>query len=425
MDELVQLSVDAASQEMIDRAGKAGLKTPWDRLKAQTPQCKFGKNGVCCRNCSMGPCRIGPKAPVGICGADVNTIVARNLLRQIACGTSAHSDHGRELVHTLRLAAEGKSDIYKIRGPEKLRTLAAEYDITADGRSDEEIAADLADLLLSEFGRQDGVLLNTARAPEQQRKNWEDLGTAPRGVDREVVTGMHATHVGADNEFEHLLLAASRTALADGWGGSMIATDVSDVLFGQPEPIRSKVNLGVLKADQVNVVVHGHEPTLSDVIVAAASDPELLAQVEAKGAKGINLVGLCCTANEVLMRHGVPIAGNFLQQELAVMTGAVDVMLVDIQCVFPALTELQGCFHTKVVSTSPKAQFPGATHIEFHESQAMESQGDRATRHRQLRQSRSGEGQHSQSGRAVDRRFHDRGGFRHTRRQVPSQFPSA
>jgi len=373
MDELVQLSVDAASQEMIDRAGKAGLKTPWDRLKAQTPQCKFGKNGVCCRNCSMGPCRIGPKAPVGICGADVNTIVARNLLRQIACGTSAHSDHGRELVHTLRLAAEGKSDIYKIRGPEKLRTLAAEYDITADGRSDEEIAADLADLLLSEFGRQDGVLLNTARAPEQQRKNWEDLGTAPRGVDREVVTGMHATHVGADNEFEHLLLAASRTALADGWGGSMIATDVSDVLFGQPEPIRSKVNLGVLKADQVNVVVHGHEPTLSDVIVAAASDPELLAQVEAKGAKGINLVGLCCTANEVLMRHGVPIAGNFLQQELAVMTGAVDVMLVDIQCVFPALTELQGCFHTKVVSTSPKAQFPGATHIEFHESQAMET----------------------------------------------------
>jgi carbon-monoxide dehydrogenase catalytic subunit len=373
MDNLVQLSVDPASQEMIDRAEKAGLDTPWNRLEAQTPQCKFGKTGVCCRNCSMGPCRIGPKGRLGVCGANVHTIVARNLMRQIAAGTSAHSDHSRDLAHTLQLAAAGTSDVYKIRGPEKLRKMAEEYGIAVDDRSDSEVAGDLATLLLGEFGRQDGVLLNTLRAPEQQRKNWEELNTTPRGIDREVVTGLHATNVGADNEFEHLLLAGARTALADGWGGSMIATDISDVLFGQPEPIRSKVNLGVLKADQVNVIVHGHEPTLSDVIVAAASDPELLAEAEAKGAKGINLAGLCCTANEVLMRHGVPIAGNFLQQELAVMTGVVDVMLVDIQCVFPALTRLQDCFHTKVVSTSPKARFPGATHLEFHEKEAMET----------------------------------------------------
>ena len=368
-------SADPASQEMIILAGQAGVSTAWDRLKAQGAQCKFGRLGVCCRNCFMGPCRVNPggKGPQeGICGATAETIVARNLLRNICSGVSAHSDHGRDVVHALLLAATGTSEAYKIRGPEKLRTLAEEYGISHDGRIDAEVAQDVARLLLTEFGRQEGALVNTQRAPEQQRKNWTTEGAVPRGIDREIVTGIHSTHVGCDHDARHILMAAARTALADGWGGSMIASDVSDVLFGEPQPLKSSVNLGVLKADEVNILVHGHEPTLSDVIVAAVRDPQLLAEATAKGAKGINLAGICCTANEILMRHGIPIAGNFLQQELAVMTGAVDVMLVDVQCVFPALPRLQDCFHTKVISTSVKAKFPGATHIEFHEEEAME-----------------------------------------------------
>jgi len=376
MVERKRRSVDPAALQMIDVAGDVGLELAWGRLEAQEPQCGFGTLGICCRNCVMGPCRIDPfgqGADVGICGATADTIVARNLLKSVAAGTSAHSDHGREIVKALRLAAEGKSEAYKIRGPAKLHALAEEYGIEQDGRTDAEIAKDLADLLLAEFGKQDGTLLNVSRAPEQQQKNWAAAEAAPRGVDREVVTGMHVTNIGVDNDPEHILMAAVRTALADGWGGSMMATDVSDVLFGQPNPLRSRVNLGVLKADQVNILVHGHEPTLSDVIVAAVRDPELLAEAKAKGAEGINLAGICCTANEILMRHGMPIAGNFLQQELALMTGAVDVMLADVQCVFPAVTEAQKCFHTKIISTSPKAKFPGATHIEFHEEEAMET----------------------------------------------------
>ncbi|NQT16214.1 MAG: carbon monoxide dehydrogenase, partial [Planctomycetes bacterium] len=326
-------SVDPASLQMIDVAGEVGLELAWDRLEDQEPQCGFGQLGICCRNCVMGPCRIDPfgqGADEGICGATADTIVARNLLRGVAGGTSAHSDHGREIVKALRLAAEGTSEAYKIRGPEKLHAMAEEYGIEQDGRSDEEIAKDLADLLLAEFGKQDGTLLNVARAPEQQQKNWAAAEATPRGVDREVVTGMHATHIGVDNDPEHIVMASVRMALADGWGGSMMATDVSDILFGQPHPLRSRVNLGVLKADQVNLLVHGHEPTLSDVIVAAVRDPELLAEAKAKGAEGINLAGICCTANEVLMRHGLPVAGNFLQQELVVLTGAVEMMLVDV-----------------------------------------------------------------------------------------------
>jgi len=369
-------SVDPATIQMIELADRAEVRTAWDRLDAQQPQCGFGRLGICCRNCFMGPCRIDPfgeGAQEGVCGATADVIVARNLLKDVAAGTAAHSDHGREIVRALLLAAKGKSDAYKIRGPVKLRALADEYGISRDGRSDEQIAEELAQLLLGEFGKQEGMLANVARAPEQQQKNWAAADAVPRGIDREVVTAMHLTNMGVDNEAEHILLASARTALADGWGGSMIATDVSDVLFGQPHPLRSRVNLGVLKEDEVNILVHGHEPTLSDVIVAAARDPELLAEAQARGAKGINLAGICCTANEILMRHGIPIAGNFLQQELAVMTGAVDVMLVDVQCVFPAVTEFQKCFHTKVISTSPKAKFVGATHIEFHEEHAMET----------------------------------------------------
>jgi carbon-monoxide dehydrogenase catalytic subunit len=303
----------------------------------------------------------------------VETLVARNLLRGICSGVAAHSDHGREIIKTLRLAGEGKSEAYKIRGPAKLRALAEEYGIELDEKSDQDLAKELADFLLAQFGQQQGSLANVERIPDEQRKMWEALDITPRGVDREVVTGLHMTHVGVDNDADHLILGGMRTALADGWGGSMIASDVSDVLFGQPHPLRSRVNLGVLKKDEVNILVHGHEPTLSDVIVAAARDPELLAEAKAKGANGINLAGICCTANEILMRHGVPIAGNFLQQELAVMTGTIDVMLVDVQCVFPSVAELQSCFHTKVVSTSPKAKFPGATHVEFHEEEAMKT----------------------------------------------------
>jgi anaerobic carbon-monoxide dehydrogenase catalytic subunit len=371
-----QRSIDPATLQVLENAAKAGIETVWDRLAAQKVQCKFGKEGLCCRNCVMGPCRVKPGgkgAQVGICGMTAEAIVARNLLRSLTGGAAAHSDHGREIVKALQLAASGESEAYKIRSPKRLLELAEEYGIAIDGRSDQEMATDLAELLLAEFGRQDGELLNVARAPEQQRKNWAAAEAIPRGIDREIVTGMHMTHIGVDSDATHLILASVRSSLADGWGGSMIATDVSDVLFGEPQPMRSRANLGVLRKDEVNLMVHGHEPTLSDVLVAAASDPELLAAAKAKGAKGINLAGICCTANEILMRHGIPVAGNFLQQELAITTGAVDVMLVDVQCVFPAITEQQKHFHTKVICTSPKAKFPGAMELEFHEEHAMET----------------------------------------------------
>jgi carbon-monoxide dehydrogenase catalytic subunit len=365
-----EFSIDPAAQQMIVRADELGLSTAFSRADAMVP-CNIGGAGMCCKQCGMGPCRLTKDGQVGVCGATIDTIQARNLVRAIAAGSAAHSDHGRDMAFTLKAVANGETEGYTIRDIAKLRNVAAKYDIPIEGRAPEEIANDLADLYIAQFGQQRGQIAPIIRAPEKRQKLWAARGVIPRGVDREVVESLHRTHIGDDQDAVHILSHAVRTALADGWGGSMIATDISDILFGTPAPILGQANLGVLKDDMVNVVVHGHEPTLSEMIVAASQDPEIIEYARAAGANGINLSGICCTANEILMRQGIPAAGNFLQQELAILTGAVEAMVVDVQCIMQALVELAGNFHTKVITTSPKVQIKGATHIEFDEHKAL------------------------------------------------------
>jgi carbon-monoxide dehydrogenase catalytic subunit len=335
------------------------------------PACNIGGAGMCCKNCGMGPCRLTKDGSTGVCGATIDVIQARNLVRMIAAGAAAHSDHGRGMAMTLKATANGHAEGYMIRDVAKLRTVAALYDIPIQGRSPNEIANDLADLYLAQFGQQEGEVVLVKRAPAKRQKLWRELGVVPRGIDREVVEALHRTHIGDDQDVGHLLHHAVRTGLADGWGGSMIGTDVSDILFGTPAPIVGQANLGVLRKDMVNVVVHGHEPTLSQMMVAAAMDPEIVAYAQAAGAKGVNLAGICCTANEILMRQGIPAAGNFLQQELSILTGAVEAMVVDVQCIMQALVSLAQNFHTEIITTSPKVKIKGATHIEFEEGRAL------------------------------------------------------
>jgi carbon-monoxide dehydrogenase catalytic subunit len=366
---------DKASQAMMKLAQEEQRTTVWDRFEAQQPQCRFGTNGVCCRHCSMGPCRInlkGKDPQVGVCGATADTIAARHLIRMIAAGAAAHSDHGRDIAHTLhRIAHEPNSD-YSIKDPVKLKAIASIYGIATDGKEIKEIASEVADATLKEFGQQLGTVRMATVAPAPRIKLWEDLGITPRAIDREIVEIMHRTHIGVDADYKNLLSQGLRTALADGWGGSMIGTELSDVIFGSPNPLRTKANLGVLQADQVNVVVHGHEPTLSDIIATISQNKELIEKAKSKGAKGINLSGICCTANEIMMRHGIPLAGSYMQQEMALLTGVVDAMVVDVQCLWPGLQETGSCFHTKLITTSPKAKIPGFDHIEFDESRAIE-----------------------------------------------------
>ena len=385
----VAASIDPATQEMIARAQQLGIDTVFDRAVTMRP-CNIGMQGTCCKICAMGPCRLPmPKAGIegedtrkGLCGATANTIAARNFARMVAAGAAAHSDHGRAVAEVFLSVARKETDDYTIKSPDRLLQIApylgVETKVEVDGeqvdRDFDEIALEVAEKALAEWGKPEGELFYLKRAPEPLYERWKKLGVLPRNIDREVVEIMHRTHMGVDQDYKNLVKQCTRAALADGWGGSMMATDLQDVMFGAPSPLQSEANLGIMKEDHVNIIVHGHEPVLSEMIVAAAQSKEMVEYAHKKGAKGIQLGGICCTGNEMLQRHGVPQAGTFLQQELAIITGACDAMVVDVQCIFQNLANVAKCFHTKLITTHPiaKMEQENVIHIEFDEHHAME-----------------------------------------------------
>ncbi len=382
-------TIDPASQEMIQRAHELGIETVFDRAVTMKP-CNIGTQGTCCKNCGMGPCRLPlPKSGIegederkGICGATPNTIAARNFIRMIAGGAAAHSDHGRSVAEVFLTAARKETDAYRIKDTQKLvevaKHLGVATEVEIDGekldRDLDEVALEVGEKAMNEWGKVGGELLYAKRAPEERYKIWKKMGVVPRNIDREIVEIMHRTHIGVDQDYRNLMKQGTRAAIADGWGGSMLATDLQDILFGTPYPAVSEANLGVMKEDMVNLVIHGHEPVLSEMIVAVAQTKEMEQYAKSKGAKGIQLSGICCSANEILQRHGVPLCGTFLQQELAVITGACDAMVVDIQCIFQNLANVAKCFHTKLITTHPiaKMEQDNVIHIEFDEHHALE-----------------------------------------------------
>ncbi|MFZ1984367.1 MAG: anaerobic carbon-monoxide dehydrogenase catalytic subunit [Desulfatitalea sp.] len=385
----IAASIDPATQQMIARAQQLGIDTVFDRAVQMKP-CNIGIQGICCKNCAMGPCRLpltksiseGEDTRKGLCGATANTIAARNFARMVAAGAAAHSDHGRCVAEVFMAAARKESDSYKIKDTNKLvavaKALNVETTVEVDGavkdRDIDEVALEVAKIALNEWGKAEGELVYLKRAPQPLYEKWTKAGVKPRNIDREIVEIMHRTHMGVDQDYKNIVKQCTRASLADGWGGSMLATDLQDILFGTPYPLQSEANLGIMKQDHVNIIVHGHEPVLSEMIVAVAQRKDMVDYAKSKGAKGIQLGGICCTANEIFQRHGVPQAGTYLQQELAIITGACDAMVVDIQCVFQNLANVAKCFHTKLITTHPIARMEqeNVMHIEFDEHHATE-----------------------------------------------------
>lgn len=385
----MEVTIEASTQEMIRRAQRLQIETVFDRAVTMKP-CAIGMQGICCKNCAMGPCRLplpkdgiqGEDTRKGLCGATANTIAARNFARMIAAGAAAHSDHGRSVAETFLAVARKETTDYTIKDPAKLIQIAPYFNVATtvevDGktmdRDIDEIALGVAEAAMAEWGKTGQTLAYLKRAPQPLQDKWKEQGVEPRNIDREVVDIMHRTHMGVDQDYKNLMKQGTRCSLADGWGGAMIGTDLQDVMFGSPSPLQSEANLGVMKEDHVNIIVHGHEPLLSEMIVAATQSQEMLAYAKEKGAKGIQLAGICCTANEILQRHGVPPAGNYLQQELAIITGACEAMVVDVQCIFQNLANVAKCFHTKLITTHPMAKMEqeNVVHIEFDEHYAMQ-----------------------------------------------------
>jgi carbon-monoxide dehydrogenase catalytic subunit len=373
--EKVVRSANEAAEKIIEWSESHKIETCFDRAQKMKP-CPIGSSGACCRICHVGPCRfVGPNAEEearGVCGATLPTVASRNLLRMAVAGAAAHSDHARDMAFTLLAVAEGEASDFRITDVKKLYRVAGILEIEFEGRPVNDVAREVAMKLIEDFGRQKGELNYIRRAPRKTQERWKKWGIVPRGVDREITESMHRTHIGVDHDPDNLLLSTLKVSIADGWGGSMISTDITDILFGTPKPVKAEASFGIFKEDEVNLVVHGHEPSLAEIIIDVVNEKEMTEYAKSKGANGINLGGMCCTANEVLMRHGIPTAGGFTNQELAILTGLVDAITVDVQCIMPALAELSKKFHTKVITTSYKAKIPGAIHIQYDEHRAKE-----------------------------------------------------
>ncbi|MDY0375421.1 MAG: anaerobic carbon-monoxide dehydrogenase catalytic subunit [Desulfobacterium sp.] len=362
-----------ATAQMITKARKDGVVLAFDRAE-DMKACPIGADSACCKHCFMGPCRLNARDPykkVGVCGATIDTIMARNFARAVAAGAAAHTDHGMAMLELFRDVVNGKILDYKIKDTLKLHNVAKSLDIETEGRSDEDISTDLYQQLERTYTQVEGEIPFVKRVPKGTLETWRKLGIVPRGAMREIMEMMHRTHMGVDQHYKNITKQISRTALSDGWGGSMVSTEISDILFGTPSPIEAGVNMGVLKENMVNIIIHGHEPNLFESMVVSVAGPTLVQAAKDAGADGINLVGMCCSGSEMMSRHGIPHAGNFSSTEAIMVTGAVDAMAVDIQCIKQGLSEVAKCYNTPLITTNTRAHIEGAVHVEFNDHDPM------------------------------------------------------
>ncbi len=366
------------SADLVDKIMADTGTSSFERLSKQEPSCWFGEWGVCCRMCYMGPCRIQSArfkngVTKGVCGATADTIVARNLLRETVGGAASHGEHAYEIAETLKLVGSGSIKGYEIKDREKLHSVASRLGIKTESRTDNDIAFEVAEVTMADFSKVDGLPMRWVNgyAPSSSLKKWEKLGIVASNSLNPIMNAMHRTRMGNDADSVNIMLADLKMGIIDGYSGLTPSTELSDILFGTPEPVKSIANIGVIKEDYVNLAIHGHNPLVAEKVVEWAEN--LNEEAKKLGAKGINMVGVCCSGNEVLMRHGVPMAANEMQAELAIATGALDAMVVDFQCIWPILGEVASCYHTKLITTMSYVKIPGADHVDFSVEHADEA----------------------------------------------------
>jgi carbon-monoxide dehydrogenase catalytic subunit len=276
-----------------------------DRLLMEP--CPIGIQGKCCKHCLMGPCRVLSDKVLGVCGANEELIVARNILRFTAGGTAAHCGHAYHLLNYLN--KNYPNDYIKKKAPSYL------YNV------------------------------------------WDKMGILPKirmEHFKEISEALHLSTMGVDADYKDVLAWCFKLGIIDGYYGLYLATELEDRTFGKPKIKEAELNLNVIKPDKINIAVHGHEPSFAEALAEEAKQPR---------NSDINLVGVCCTGSALLARHGIPMAANFVLQEDVIATGVIEAMVVDVQCIMPSLENLCECYHTKLITTNDLCKIPGAIHI--------------------------------------------------------------
>ncbi|MBP2652129.1 MAG: carbon-monoxide dehydrogenase, catalytic subunit [Firmicutes bacterium] len=366
--DVIDNTPDPAVKQLILHMEQIGCDTTFDRFDKQKPQCSFGLAGVCCKICNMGPCKVTPKSPQGVCGADADLIVARNILRSLAGGTAQHGVHAREVILALKYAAEGKLDL-PIVGEDKVKSTATQFGIDINGKTIKELAAEIANILLADLSRTvpDEYKTIKAFAPAERQQVWKNLNILPISAYHEVFESYHRTGAATDGDWENIMQQFLRCGLAFVFTGVMGSAIATDSLFGIGKRATSKVNVGALKKNYVNIAVHGHLPVLVSEIVNQGHNEEFIKLAKEKGANGIQFYGICCSGLSAMYRYdGVIPLSNAVGAELVLGTGALDLWVADVQDVFPSIMDVAKCHKTTVVTTSDSARLPGAEHYAYN-----------------------------------------------------------
>ncbi|GJQ59572.1 MAG: anaerobic carbon-monoxide dehydrogenase catalytic subunit [Candidatus Scalindua sp. AMX11] len=383
---------DKQIEETVAFLRTEGVETVWDVQAAYDStlfglgdRCSFGSHGLCCRNCNLGPCRLGseelplhlkfsvPKVNRSSCGKTADSMVAGMFLQTVLRGTSSHIGHALHVARTFVKAAEG-SDHFPIKDEQKLFAVAKDLGINIAQKQNLEIAREIGQKAMEDLvGPGEGPMsFALALAPKKIEKLVETGLIPQKGAAETIVQGVHSTAQGMMSSTKHLLLSCLKFGVVD-MMALYISTQLQDILLGVPTPKPSRIGMDALDKDKVNILVHGHVPVLSEMVIAQAN--KLTKKALGVGAKGINVVGTCCTGTEVLVRLGIPMAGSTIMQELVVGTGLVDAVCVDVQCVYPSLSTITQSLHTRLITTMPELRMDNDIYIEFTPDNAQEAAG--------------------------------------------------
>ncbi len=378
---ITQKHQDAQSHQIHQAAVSQGMSTVFERFEAQQPQCNFCKQGLSCQLCSDGPCRISKRAPLGVCGATGDLIVARNLLQLAVIGTAANTYQCRNLANTLKSIGQGKSSL-KLKDSLKLQRMCMGLGQDTENTSVEELAVFFADFILNEISKPESepLTLMDSFAVEGRKETWKKEGIYPGGTSNEIMTSLSKCMTNINNDPIDMLKSALRLGLANEYVALWGITVIQDVILGTADLTESATNISCLDPETVNIVANGHQPVFASVVMQKASSDDFQKKAKGVGASGIKIYGSLCEGQQLMnvssrdeysSVFGGQL-GNWIQEELFIATGLIDIFMTDLNCTMPSLKGYADKYGTTIITTDPVVRFPDVESINFDPERADE-----------------------------------------------------
>ncbi|GIM29633.1 carbon-monoxide dehydrogenase catalytic subunit [Clostridium polyendosporum] len=359
---------NSADKGLLNYIEGLDVETSHHRVELQKNKCGFGKKGVCCRLCANGPCRITPKSPRGICGADAHTIVARNFLRAVAAGAGCYIHVVETTALNLKKTAEVKGEL---KGGETLNRLAEVFGIDESNihKKAERVAKAVLDDLYNPRYEKMKLLKKLTYAPRFKR--WKELGILPGGAKSEVFDALVKTSTNLNSDPVDMLMHSLQLGIATGLYGLTLTNLLNDIMLGEPVIRPAKVGFRVIDEDYINIMITGHQHSIFTHLQDELKKEEVQDMAREYGAKGFKLVGCTCVGQDLQLRgeHYDDIfsghAGNNFTSEAVLATGAIDIVLSEFNCTLPGIEPVAEKYMVKMVCLDDVAKKSSADFVRF------------------------------------------------------------